>query len=133
MHSERSSGVQRDAMTTYVPAVEQLVVEVFVRDASRSKVFYEQLGFHVAEDRGTFVVLTWEGHELFLDQRGDLPDPRPTPQANLRVMVPDVDAYWSRARDMGAQVLAPIADREYGLRDFTILDPDGFGLRFASL
>ena len=99
MHSERSSGVQRDAMTTYVPAVEQLVVEVFVRDASRSKVFYEQLGFHVAEDRGTFVVLTWEGHELFLDQRGDLPDPRPTPQANLRVMVPDVDAYWRRARD----------------------------------
>jgi hypothetical protein len=30
-------------------------------------------------------------------------------------------------------VLAPIGDRDYGLRDFTILDPDGFGQRFASL
>ncbi len=120
-------------MSTYVPAVEQLVVEIFVRDASRSKAFYEQLGFHIAEDRGTFVALNWDGHELFLDQRSDLPDPRPAPQANVRVMVLDVDAYWRRARDMGAQVLAPIADRDYGLRDFTILDPDGFGLRFASL
>ena len=33
---------------------------------------------------------------------------------------------------MGAPVLAPIADREYGLRDFTILDPDGFGVRFGA-
>src|SRR5262245_65583591 len=26
----------------------------------------------------------------------------------------------------------PLADRYYGLRDFTIADPDGFGIRFAS-
>jgi catechol 2,3-dioxygenase-like lactoylglutathione lyase family enzyme len=61
-------------MTRYVPAVEQLVVEVFVRDARRSKSFYEQLGFEVRKDRDTFVVLKWEGHELFLDER-----PRPPP------------------------------------------------------
>jgi catechol 2,3-dioxygenase-like lactoylglutathione lyase family enzyme len=119
-------------MTTYVPAVEQLVVEIFVRDARRSKAFYEQLGFALAEDRGPFVVLTWEGHELFLDQRADLPTPPSFSKANVRVMVADVDAYWRRAQDMAAQVLAPIADRDYGLRDFTILDPDGFGLRFGS-
>jgi NAD(P)H-dependent FMN reductase len=29
-------------------------------------------------------------------------------------------------------VVSPIADRYYGLRDFTIADPDGFGVRFAS-
>ena len=120
-------------MTIYVPAVEQLVVEIFVRDARRSRAFYEQLGFHVAEDRGTFVVLTWEGHELFLDQRADLPEPPTVPQANVRVMVADVDACWRRAREMATAVLAPIGDRDYGLRDFTILDPDGFGLRFGSL
>ena len=48
------------------------------------------------------------------------------------VMVPDVDAWWRRAAGLGARVLAPIADRYYGLRDFTIADPDGFGIRFAS-
>ena len=47
-------------------------------------------------------------------------------------MVADVDAYWDTVRGMNATVLASIADREYGLRDFTILDPDGFGIRFAS-
>jgi hypothetical protein len=25
-----------------------------------------------------------------------------------------------------------VADRDYGLRDFTIADPDGFGIRFAT-
>ena len=47
-------------------------------------------------------------------------------------MVADEDAYWARAQAMGATVLAPPSDREYALRDFTILEPDGFGVRFAS-
>jgi uncharacterized glyoxalase superfamily protein PhnB len=47
-------------------------------------------------------------------------------------MVPDVDAWWQRATDMGARVLSPISDHDYGLRDFTIEDPDGFGIRFAT-
>ena len=38
-------------------------------------------------------------------------------------MVPDVDRYWALAQTLDARVLAPIADRDYGLRDFTILDP----------
>ncbi len=54
------------------------------------------------------------------------------PQANVRVMVADVDVCWHRALGMGASALAPIGDREYGLRDFTNLDPDGFGVRFES-
>ncbi len=47
-------------------------------------------------------------------------------------MVPDVDALWRRARSVDAPISAPIGDRDYGLRDFTVQDPDGFGLRFAS-
>ena len=35
--------------------------------------------------------------------------------------------------DMGASVMVPIGDRYYGLRDFTISNPDGFGIRFASV
>jgi hypothetical protein len=31
---------------------------------------------------------------------------------------------------MGAPVIAPLADRDYGLRDLTIADPNGFGVRF---
>jgi catechol 2,3-dioxygenase-like lactoylglutathione lyase family enzyme len=121
-------------MAPYVDATEQLVVEVFVRDIAVSRAFYRQLGFEVNEDRATFVVLTWEGHQLFLDERRDLP-PHPAkivPQANIRIMVADVDEYWARAQASGARVFATVGDRDYGLRDFTILDPDGVGLRFAS-
>src|SRR3954447_14761961 len=117
-------------MTLYVDSTEQLVVEIFVSDMARAKVFYVELGFAVLTDRGTFVVLDWEGHELFLDERhGLMPPERPT--ANVRVMVLDVDRYWARAQEMGARVVEPIADRDYGLRDFTIADPDGFGIRFG--
>jgi catechol 2,3-dioxygenase-like lactoylglutathione lyase family enzyme len=119
-------------MSAYVDPVAQLVVEIFVRDMARSRDFYEKLGFAVVEDRGTFVELVWEGCFLYLDERPDLPAPSSHPQANVRVMVPDVDRYWATVQAMGATVLAPIADRDYGLRDFTALDPDGFGVRFGT-
>ena len=116
---------------TESPKLEQLIVEVFVRDMARSKEFYRSLGFVVAEDRGAFVILTWNGLSLFLDEKPNLP-PATTTRVNLRIMVADVDEHWRLAQTVGAPVFAPIGDREYGLRDFIILDPDGFGLRFAS-
>jgi catechol 2,3-dioxygenase-like lactoylglutathione lyase family enzyme len=115
----------------YVPPAEQLVVEVYVRNLDRAVEFYRSLGFEILGRKGCFAAVTWEGHRLFLDERPHY-EPPPSPQANVRVMVPDVDTWWHRATGMGAHVLAPIADREYGLRDFTIADPDGFGIRFAT-
>jgi catechol 2,3-dioxygenase-like lactoylglutathione lyase family enzyme len=117
--------------TPYVPATEQLVVEVYVRSLDRALDFYQHLGFELLSRHGGFAAVTWEGHRLFLDERPRY-EPPASPQANVRVMVPDVDAWWRRATDVGARVLSPVADRDYGLRDFTIADPDGFGIRFAA-
>lgn len=119
-------------MAHYVEPTRQLVVEVMVRDLAVSRAFYERLGFQVIRADGSFLELAWEGHLFFLDERPDLPPPADAPAANVRVMVPDVDRWWSVAREMGARVVSPIGDRDYGLRDFTVADPDGFGLRFAS-
>jgi len=129
------------AMSRYVDPTEQLVTEIMVRDIKRSTAFYRRLGFALLRDGGSFVELTWEAHQLFLDEHtanseGDqaaLSAPQQFPPANIRVMVPNVDEYWRLAQDMGARIVAPIADRSYGLRDFTIADPDGFGVRFASI
>jgi hypothetical protein len=44
-----------------------------------------------------------------------------------------VDDLWTKAQELKARVITPIGDRFYGERDFLIADPDGFGLRFASL
>ena len=128
-------------MKTYVDPTEQLVTEIVVRDIGRSTTFYLRLGFALLRDGGDFVELTWEDHRLFLAEAsafdgvtpGDSPAPPQFPPANIRVMVPRVDDYWQLAGEMGARVVVPIADRYYGLRDFTIADPDGFGVRFATL
>jgi uncharacterized glyoxalase superfamily protein PhnB len=48
-------------------------------------------------------------------------------------MVPNVDDRWRVANEIGAQIVVPVGDRYYGLRDFTLADPDGFGVRFASM
>lgn len=128
-------------MARYVDSTLQLVTEILVRDIKASTAFYRSLGFDLLRDGGDFVELTWEEHCLFLAELSAFPDaPTPAagsrpvfPAANVRVMVPDVDRLWALANDIGAPVLIPIDDRYYGLRDFTITDPDGFGVRFASL
>ena len=115
----------------YVPPRDQLVTEVHVSDLSRSITFYEQLGFRLVRRDETFAELEWEGLLFFLDS-AKAPPAVDTPAANLRVMVRDVDAMWETTQRMDAKVIRPIADRYYGLRDFTIADPDGFGIRFAT-
>ena len=127
-------------MSVYVDPREQLVTEIVVRDIRHSVDFYSRLGFELLRDGGDFVELTWEDHRLFLAELSafhevhdvELPAPPKFPLANVRVMVPNVDEYWRLANEIGAQIIAPIADRYYGLRDFIIADPDGFGVRFAS-
>lgn len=127
-------------MSRYVDPTEQLVTEIVVRDIQRSACFYHLLGFVLLRDRGDFVELTWENHRLFLAQPSAFHEVDPVessvvsqfPRANVRVMVPNVDDYWTRAHEIGAQIIVSIDDRYYGLRDFMIADPDGFGIRFAS-
>ena len=127
-------------MSEHIPPTEQLVTEVVVRDIRRSTEFYRRLGFRLHRDGGDFVELTWDDHLLFLAELSafhHVAEVEPTvppwfPVANIRVMVSNVDQYWNLAKELGAPVVLPIADRYYGLRDFTIADPDGFGIRFAS-
>lgn len=126
-------------MSRYVDPTSQLVTEILVRDVRRSVEFYRRLGFELLRDAGDFVELTWEDHQLFLAEATAFHDAHavavaapPFPTANVRIMVPDVDRYWQLANEMGARVVVPIGDRYYGLRDFTIADPDGFGVRFAT-
>lgn len=41
------------------------------------------------------------------------------------LQVKGVDAYFERVTTAGARVVFPLADREYGMRDGRITDPDG--------
>ena len=121
-------------MTHYVDPMEQLVTAIFTRDIRKSMEFYRKLGFELVREDVGFVELGWEGHLLFVSDsfREELTASPGFPPGNIRVMVPNVDDYWALAQEMGARVIWPIANRSYGLRDFMVADPDGFGVRFAT-
>lgn len=58
---------------------------------------------------------------------------------NLQIKVPDVDALYARAMQTGATIYLPPEERWYrqgdeeaGNRQFVVIDPDGYLLRFFS-
>jgi catechol 2,3-dioxygenase-like lactoylglutathione lyase family enzyme len=108
----------------------QLVTELSVADLPRSLAFYRAVGFEVERATPSFAVIAWEGRRLFLAQHADVEVGRHPP--NLRIMVEDVDAWLTKAQAAGWDVVWPLANRGYGLRDFTVLDPDGYEVRFAT-
>jgi catechol 2,3-dioxygenase-like lactoylglutathione lyase family enzyme len=111
---------------------EQLVIELYVRDFKASCAFYQAFGFRMVRDEGDFAELQWEDAFLFLEAIPNAPSPPSFPVGNIRILVPNVDEYWTLSQQMGVQVIRPLANRSYGLRDFTIAGPDGLGLRFAT-
>ena len=121
-------------MTHYVDPTEQLVTAIFARDIRKSVEFYRKLGFELVREDSGFVELGWEGHLLFVSDAfcEELTASPGFPRGNIRVMVPNVDDYWELAQEMGARVIWPITNQPYGLRDFVVADPDGFGVRFAT-
>ncbi|MGE0128334.1 MAG: VOC family protein [Blastocatellales bacterium] len=118
---------------SFAPANEQLVVEIYVRDLRYSLSFYQRLGFKLVREETNFAELRWDDSLLFLEEFKQMPSPPPFPVANIRVMVPNVDEYWALAKQMGARIFKEIGDRYYGLRDFTMVGPDGVAIRFATL
>ena len=115
----------------HVPPERQLVVEVTVSNILRSTAFYRTLGFSLIRAEEHFAELGWESSKLLLEERQGYLASR-LPAGNVRVLVPNVDHYWDLCSQLGYSIFLPIENRYYGLRDFTVLDPDGFGIRFAT-
>jgi catechol 2,3-dioxygenase-like lactoylglutathione lyase family enzyme len=119
-------------MNSHSDVYEQLVIELYVRDFKASCEFYQAFGFQMIRDEGDFAELQWEDALLFLEANPKALPPPPFPVGNIRILVPNVDDYWTLSQQMGEQVIRPLENRYYGLRDFTIAGPDGLALRFAT-
>ena len=118
--------------------------ELFVPDVDAAVHFYQTLGFDLvrcerAAGRATFAIVALGAAIVMLaDQQHygpmggrDLDGPRGT-GIDVRFVVADVDAMYSRCVAAGASVALDIGDRYYGLRDFIVRDVNGYRLRFAS-
>lgn len=109
----------------------QGAIEIVVRDIAPVLRFYRDLGFVVERETPDFVSLRWDRAYLFLARNdGATTAPR---WANVRILVNDVDSVWHRAQELRLHTVRTIADRPYGLRDFTLRDPAGFEIRFAQV
>jgi hypothetical protein len=48
------------------------------------------------------------------------------------VLVPDAARLWKQLKSQAAPGLGPVEDREHGLREFVVTDPDGNRIRVGS-
>lgn len=105
-----------------------------VKDMEASISFYrDQLGFTVNftwEDPITYAVIRRGEIGIHLTLLDDMPA-NYKPLTSLFIFVHDVDAVWKEVNDKGVNVVAAIGDRDYGMRDFDITDPDGYRLIFG--
>jgi len=115
--------------------VQRVVPTLRITDYSRSKQFFvEQLGFQVDWEHRfepgfpVFMQVSREGLVLFLtEHRGDCPV-----GGLVHIYVPDVDAWYAELQGRGVQVREPPNQSLQGLRDMTVVDPDGNKIRIAT-
>ena len=72
-----------------------------------------------------------EGHEHHHDHDGDHHQYPRGPAVSSMYFYPDnVDALWNELKDK-VTVEIPLEDMDYGMREFTIRDPNGYALNFG--
>jgi uncharacterized glyoxalase superfamily protein PhnB len=105
------------------PTINSITPIFEVTNLDRSIQFYTQvLGFEVGWSSGEppeIASVCRDSVEIMLKVEAK---PR-TSHAYLNVT--GVDTYFAQATGAGAQVIHPLADRFYGMRDGRIADPDG--------
>jgi catechol 2,3-dioxygenase-like lactoylglutathione lyase family enzyme len=135
----------RYVMTFVAPPI---VPELDVSDLDQSLAFYREiLGFEIRVERPEerFAYLTRGVVPLMLEEaegpgRRFRTAPLEYPYGrgvNFQIAVPDVDHLYKRAVETGAAIHIPLEERWYrqgeeeaGNRQFVLVDPDGYLLRF---
>lgn len=120
-----------------------LRLELFVDHVPTSADFYQRvLGFGAGEQKSEQYTPMTRGHvTLSLNRRAALPDDHPIQAAagerlgrgvEIVLEVDDVAALYVQVQAQGWPISAPMEQREWGLTDFRIVDPDGYYLRITS-
>ena len=116
---------------------------LWTKDLEQTISFYETvLGFKKKTQFPNFVSLTRDNVEIMfvlpIDEPEDCKDPndqepffpKPNMTGNIYIFTEKVNELWGSVKDK-AIVKSVIADREYLMRDFSILDNNGYELVFG--
>lgn len=101
------------------------------RDLARTAAFYAQhLGFETVSTYPDYLILRRDGLSLHFALSPDL-DIATNP-GTVYLYVTGIDSLYARCHDGGVvHPNAPLRDQPYGVRDFTVLDPDNNQLKFG--
>jgi len=116
---------------------------LFTKDLAQTILFYETiLGFKAQSDFPNFVSLTRDEVNIMFvvpnQEQEELNDPgnkeeyfsKPQLTGNIFIFTDQVDQIWKSVKDK-VTIKSPIAAREYLMRDFSILDNNGYELVFG--
>jgi len=119
-----------------------------VKDLAASFAFYSgKLGFHEVYRREGFLIVARDGCEVYLAQKEldvDLrnvaarshPDAIANYDLHFDCELDASDRLWSEFRAAGVPLSPEFehgpVNRSYGIRDFSVIDPDGYILVFGS-
>lgn len=132
---------------TQQPATSTILLELQVPDFTMVKNFYTSLGFSVVWERqpdgfkGYLVIKLennilcfWGGNQKIYEQEYFKKFGKDSPRGNgveLVLMVNDLESYFNAVKDK-VEIFETLQERPWGLKDFRLVDPFGFYLRFIS-
>ena len=106
---------------------------ITVRNLQQAKEFYTTtLGFKVSFEVGN--PLSYLGlfrNEVEIHLNDDSASRQAAGTGNISILTNEVDNYYTYCVQQGVTILITPDNRDYGLRDFGIRDPDGNVLNFA--
>ena len=121
---------EEEAMTaeagTQISGWLHLMPHVPVTDMERSIGYYQDaLGFRLAWRTTTGDLVAFASGDIEIILLVPWTGEGPPPPQSAYVFVEDPDALCAEYADAGADVVDPVASRDYGMRDFVVRDPDG--------
>lgn len=103
-----------------------------VIDMSASVGFYRAAGFDVREyeEGGGYTFVTYDDESVFDLDHVEMALTTETNGAGCYLIVPDVDRWHTRLLAAG-QPVTDLANQPWGMREFTLTDPNGNHIRFG--
>ncbi len=112
--------------------LQALIPMLTVTDVSASVSFYrDTLGFACANQMSGWASMSKDGVEImFALPNAHIPFERPQLTGSLYLRCDDVDAVWQAVRDR-VEIVYPLENFDYGMREFAIRDNNGYLLQFG--
>jgi len=124
------------------PAGMTVRFELFVKDTHATADFYTRiLGFQCDTDTGPYIQARSGSVRIGICDQSSLPEEHHFSPAALQgqkgvgteivLEVDNLDAFYERVMKSGYAIREDLAKRPWGLRDFRLVDPDGYYLRIT--